>query len=145
MSYLVLILIAIVSFAIGRMTAKHARPTSGTFALRKPEELKEIQAEAREALTERTEIRKGKILHLMNREAVHQKELEACNVADIRKGITSANVEKLLDVSRGTARKYVNELERENKITQIGKTGRDVYYTLKTPNSTKISTILMES
>lgn len=138
MSYLILILIAIISFAIGRMTAKHVRPTNGIFAPKQPEELKEMRVEAREALSKRTQMRKGKILNLMNSEAVHQKELEACNVDDIKKGITSANVVKLLDVSGATARKYLNELERENKITQIGKTGRDVYYTLKTSNSTKI-------
>ena len=132
MSYLIVILVAIISFAIGRMTAKYARPTSGTFTPKQSEELKQLRVEAHEALSKRTQMRKEKILHLMNREAVHQKELEACNVADIKKGITSANVEKLLDVSGGTARKYLNELESENKITQIGKTGRDVYYTLNT-------------
>ena len=84
----------------------------------------------RKALNERTEKRKEKILYLMNSEAVHQEELKACNVADLKKGITSENVEKLLDVSNQTARKYLNELEDENKIKQIGKTGRDVYYVL---------------
>ena len=110
-------------FWIGRKSTK-------TFAPRKPEELKEMQREAREALAERTEKRKRKILNLMDIEAVHQEELEACNVADIKKGITSENVEKLLDVSISTARKYLNELEDENKIKQIGKTGPNVYYIL---------------
>ena len=50
--------------------------------------------------------------------------------SDIKKGITCENVEKLLDVSGATARKYLDELEDENKIKQIGKTGRNVYYTL---------------
>ena len=67
----------------------------------------------------------------MDSEAVHEKELQACNVADIKKGITSENIEKLLDVSGGTARKYLNELESENKIKQIGNSGRGVYYVLK--------------
>ncbi|MCK5021724.1 MAG: DeoR family transcriptional regulator [Candidatus Pacebacteria bacterium] len=46
--------------------------------------------------------------------------------------MTCNDVEKLLDVSGATARKYLNELEDEAKITQIGKSGKDVYYTLKT-------------
>lgn len=89
-----------------------------------------MRVEAREALAERTEGRKEKILNLMNSEAVHDKELQACGVEDIKKGITSKNIEKLLDVSGRTARKYLNELESENKIKQIGDRGRGVYYTL---------------
>lgn len=123
MNYLILIIVAILSFIIGRKTAK-------TFAPKKEEELSEIRKEAMEALTERTEKRKEKILYILENEGVHQEELKACGVSDIRKGITTANVEKLLDVSGATARKYLNELEAENKIKQIGTTGRDVYYTL---------------
>lgn len=123
MNYLILIIVAILSFIIGRKTAK-------TFAPRKEEELSEIRKEAMEALTERTEKRKEKILYILENEGVHQEELKACGVDDIAKGITTANVEKLLDVSGATARKYLNELEAENKIKQIGTTGRDVYYTL---------------
>ena len=107
---------------------KNAPPEDRTFAPKQPEEILEMQAEAREALTERTEKRKGKILNLLNSEAVHDEELKACGVEDIKKGITTENVEKLLDVSGATARKYLNELEEEKKIKQIGKTGRDVYY-----------------
>ncbi|MBL7045097.1 MAG: hypothetical protein ISR98_00650 [Parcubacteria group bacterium] len=92
--------------------------------------MNEMREEAHEALTERTQNRKQKILSLMDSEAVHQEELKACNVEDIKKGITCDNVEKLLDVSNATARKYLNELETENKIKQIGDSGRDVYYTL---------------
>ena len=104
--------------------------TTKTFTPKQPEEMSEMRQEAREALSERTESRKQKILNLMDSEAVHQEELKACNVADIKKGITCDNVEKLLDVSNATARKYLNELESENKIKQIGASGRDVYYTL---------------
>ena len=120
-------MVAILSFIIGRKTA---RSTGGTFAPKKEEELSEIRKEAMEALTERTEKRKEKILYILENEGVHQEELKACGVDDIAKGITTANVEKLLDVSGATARKYLNELEAENKIKQIGTTGRDVYYTL---------------
>ena len=130
MNYLILIIVAIVSFAIGRKTAKIDRSTSGTFVPRKEEELSEMREDAMDALTERTEKRKEKILYILQNEAMYQEELQACGVDDIAKGITTANVEKLLDVSGATARKYLNELEEENKIKQIGTTGRDVYYTL---------------
>lgn len=123
MNYFILIIVAIVSFIIGRMTAKN----DGMLG---KEELSEMQKDAREALTERTEKRKEKIIYILENAAVHQEELMACGVEDIAKGITSANVEKLLDVSNATARKYLNELERENKIKQIGTSGEGVYYTL---------------
>ena len=90
--------------------------TAKTFTPKQAEEMSEMRAEAHEALTERTEMRKQKILELMKGEAVHQEELKRCNVADIKKGIASENVEKLFDVSNATARKYLNELESENKI-----------------------------
>ena len=132
MNTLILIIVAITSFVLGRKTAKTTKQIGETFAPRQEEELSEMREDAREALTERTEKRKEKILYIMNNEVTHQEELKACGVEDIKKGITTENVEKLLDVSGGTARKYLNELEDENKIKQIGKTGRDVYYTLIT-------------
>jgi len=45
--------------------------------------------------------------------------------------ITNNDVEKLLGVSDATATNYLQELENENKIKQIGKTGRSVFYRLK--------------
>ena len=104
--------------------------TKNTFYLKDKEELDEMRIEAQEALAERTKHRKEKILEFMKDEAIHQKELEACNPGIIEKGIVSADIEKLLGVSNGTARKYLNELEAENKIKQIGSSGRDVYYIL---------------
>ncbi len=41
------------------------------------------------------------------------------------------DIEKLLDVSDATATRYMNELEKEQKVRQIGKTGNAVYYVLK--------------
>jgi len=130
MNYIILIIIAIVSFTLGRKTVKKTPQDNKTFTPKEPEELKEMREEAHQALSERTEKRKEKIVHLMNTEAVHDEELKVCGVVDIKKGITTENVEKLLDVSGATARKYLNELEDEGKIKQNGKTGKDVYYTL---------------
>jgi len=138
MNYLILIIVAGAGVALGAYVTR--RKTAKTFVPRSERELGDMRAEAREALDERTEERKKKILDLMGGVAVHQEELRACNVADIpnqpgangqsKKGITTENVEKLLGVSSQTARKYLNELESEKKIEQIGNSGRGVYYTL---------------
>jgi len=90
-----------------------------------------MRTESREALSERTEERKEKILELMKKEEEHQKALLGCNLDTTEKGIGSEDVSELLDVSRGTARKYLNELENEDKIKQIGERGSGVYYLLK--------------
>lgn len=135
MNYFVLIVVAVAGIALGayfsrRRSMKSTLSTKGSFTPKQADELSEMREKAHEALAERTEKRKEKILYLMNNETVHQEELEACGVTDLKKGITSRNVAKFLGVSAGTARKYLNELESENKITQVGKTGRDVYYIL---------------
>ncbi len=45
--------------------------------------------------------------------------------------VANNDIEKLLGVSDATATRYMNELERERKVRQIGKTGNAVYYVLK--------------
>ena len=47
--------------------------------------------------------------------------------------ITNNDVEKLLGVSDSTAERYLNELEKEQKIKQIGTVGHAVYYRLMKP------------
>ncbi|MFH1402478.1 MAG: winged helix-turn-helix transcriptional regulator [Patescibacteria group bacterium] len=44
--------------------------------------------------------------------------------------ITNNQAEKLLKVSDSTAERYLNELEKEQKIKQIGTVGQGVYYRL---------------
>ena len=94
-------------------------------------EMGSMRVGAKEALKERTDERKQKILDFMANEAQHQKDLGNCSVVDIKKGVTSAEIEKALDVSGDTARKYLNELEKEGRILQMGTTGKGVYYELK--------------
>lgn len=79
MDYIILIIVTVLSFFIGRKSVKRAKGAgaeSGSFASMEKEE-------AREALNEWTESRKGKILDLMNTEAVHREELKACGVLDV--------------------------------------------------------------
>ena len=138
MNYLILIVVGVVGFALGRRSAR-----SKMFAPRTADELDEIRLEAIDSLTKRKERRKNNILEMIKREDDHQDEMRACNFeeedipnqlgADGRKkkGVVCKDVENLLDVSDTTARKYLNELEKEGEIKQIGASGRDVYYTAK--------------
>jgi len=45
--------------------------------------------------------------------------------------IKNDDVEKLAGVSNATAERYLSELEEEGKLTQHGKIGQSVFYTLK--------------
>ena len=45
--------------------------------------------------------------------------------------IKNNDVERLLNVSDATATRYLNDLERDGKITQHGEIGQSVFYTLK--------------
>ena len=65
---------------------------------------------------EEKERRKVKILELLQKQET----------------ITNNDVEKMLSVSDATATNYLQELEDENKIDQIGERGRFVSYRLKT-------------
>lgn len=110
-----------------------------TFDEKPVEEMKEIRKSAKKALSKRTEKRKVKILNFIKKETTHQKELRECEVKNsssskkqkVKKGVTSTDIKKMLGVSGGTARKYLNELEKENKIKQVGGVGRGVFYELK--------------
>lgn len=45
--------------------------------------------------------------------------------------IQNNDVEKLAGVSNATAERYLDELEKEGKLTQHGEIGQAVFYTLK--------------
>ncbi len=45
--------------------------------------------------------------------------------------IQNNDVEKLAGVSNATAERYLDELEKEGKLTQHGTIGQGVFYTLK--------------
>jgi len=128
MFYIILIIVAIVSFLIGRKSVTSTTPES--LEPKQKEELVQMRKESREALTDRTKNRKDKILYLLNITDANSEELKACGITDNKNGITSENIERFFDINNATARKYLNELEDEGKIKQIGTTGPDVYYTL---------------
>ena len=58
------------------------------------------------------------------------KILEALQQTQDKK-IKNNDIEKLLGVSDATATRYLDELEKEGKVRQVGTTGHAVYYILK--------------
>ncbi len=104
---------------------------SKSIATKTASQMTELRTKAKTALSERTEHRKDEILELIKRELEHQAKLAQCSVADLKTGITRVDVERLLGVSESTARKYLNQLENEGVLRQIGESGPDVTYTLK--------------
>ena len=47
------------------------------------------------------------------------------------KKATNEDIRRLLNVSQRSVVNYMNELQKESKIEQVGKTGRSVYYRFK--------------
>lgn len=126
MNYIYLIIAGVLGYFLGNKMASK----KSSFAEATQDELKEAQKESKEVLTERTEDRKKKILEFMQREAKHKEELKTCKIDGDFSQVTCNDVEKLLDVSEATAHKYLNELEKEGKVEQVGSVGRGVYYIL---------------
>ena len=102
----------------------------GSMAPKTKEQMSRIREEAGKALDERTDERKEKILKAL-KEAQDDFKM-GCNLRDgeNQKGMTCWGVEELLGVSKPTALKYLDELEAEKKIEQVGTSGPGVYYVL---------------
>src|SRR3989344_7551533 len=49
-------------------------------------------------------------------------------ILETQHSLTNNHVEQLLGISDATATRYLEELEKEGRIRQVGKTGRQVYY-----------------
>jgi ribosomal protein S25 len=58
----------------------------------------------------------------------HKKLDKVMALFDTKKQIENRDVEKLLKVSDATATRYLEQLEKQGKITQVGKHGRGVLY-----------------
>ncbi len=50
------------------------------------------------------------------------------NMAQVQDKITNNDVENALGISDATATRYLEELEQEGKIQQVGREGRHVFY-----------------
>ena len=97
---------------------KPASPSQGGRKAGQPatkEELKEMRKEGQEAIKERTEDRQQAILQYAREKGK----------------IANDEVESMFCVSNSTATRYLDDLEKEGKLEQVGETGRGVYYRLK--------------
>jgi predicted HTH transcriptional regulator len=64
---------------------------------------------------------------ILEKEARKRKIMEFFGTSSNRK-VTNNDIEELLGVSDATATRYLDELEKEGLIKQVGKTGNAVYY-----------------
>jgi hypothetical protein len=77
---------------------------------------------------------RNRVLELLNKAKLaiqfrKRKKLDKVMSLFLQKSkITNDDVEKFLHVSDATAERYLNILEKENKIKQVGKTGKAVSY-----------------
>ena len=70
-------------------------------------------------------------LTVVNKQRAEQKERnkqKALQLFQTKAQITNDDVETALKVSDATAERYLDELEKEGRLKQIGKTGKNVLY-----------------
>lgn len=122
MNYIILIIAGIVGIAIGRYLGKRrGMKKMGTSFhedmaeqdLEKPDPIESLRA-TNEQFAEKKEENKQKILAYFD------------NAQDNK--VTNNDIEKLLGVSDATVTRYLDELEKQGFIRQVGKTGMGVYY-----------------
>lgn len=110
MNIFILIIVAVAGIALGYYFAR------ATF-------LKKLNRQARQG---------GDLIAEQGRKKVENKKKILLALRDTRENkITNNDIEKLLGVSDATATRYLDELEKEGKILQIGATGRAVHYVLR--------------
>ena len=57
-----------------------------------------------------------------------ERKRKVLQLFDVQKEIRNSDVERLLDVSDATTTNYLQELEKEGELIQLGDTGRGVVY-----------------
>jgi len=108
-----LIYIAI-AFILGLMFGRYSlRGLASKSGGRSSEVMNELREEAHETIEKRTNKRKARVLALAQKQG----------------RITNDDVEDMFCISNNTARNYLDQLEHEGKLKQVGTTGRGVYYT----------------
>ena len=72
----------------------------------------------------------GPTANLIGRQAEEKKRNKEAllGILETQTPLTNNQVEQLLGVSDATATRYLEELEKEGKIRQVGTTGQAVYY-----------------
>ncbi|MCK5285965.1 MAG: hypothetical protein KAJ58_01935 [Candidatus Pacebacteria bacterium] len=131
MNLIYIIIAAIIGYIIGKNnSSKTSQSQISPFEEMDDTELEKMQTKTKETISQRTEERKEKILEYIKKEKAHQEALANCSIEERKEGVDRKEIEDLLDISRSTALKYLNELEKEQKITQSSPTGRTVHYTI---------------
>ena len=103
MNYLILIITGIAGIGLGSYLAKRLASAKATAEQRQEAEKEDV---------------KGKKENLEKMREFFNKQGRVAN----------NDVEKLLGVSDATATRYLDELEKEGFVRQVGKTGKHVYY-----------------
>ena len=58
-----------------------------------------------------------------------EKNLEAIlGLLETNTPLTNNHIEQMLGIPESTATRYMDELEKQGKVRQVGTTGRDVFY-----------------
>ena len=75
--------------------------------------------------------RKVVVYQSVKRKVVEENKGKVLQALEQGRGkITNDEVQKLLGVSDATATRYLDELEKQGKVKQVGEKGRFVYYEL---------------
>ena len=57
-----------------------------------------------------------------------EKKQKLIGMLQVQSKVSNSDVQKLLDVSDATATRYLDELEEEGLVRQVGEAGHQVYY-----------------
>lgn len=121
MNYIILIIIGIAGVVLGTYLGRRWRAEK--------EEKPFGGAQGKEPLTP---LERSSLTGLVEKQAREKEEnkrkiMEFFGAAQ-NKRVANDDIENLLGVSDATATRYLDELEKEGSICQVGKTGRHVYY-----------------
>jgi Fic family protein len=130
MNYVIIIVVSAISFFVGRMSGIQSMRRKTNFSHISKSEKVEHREALNQALEVRTETRKEVILDTLKTKVSNKEKLATCDIETEEPRITRNEVESLVKVSGQTALKYLNELEEEGRIIQVGSHGQDVYYIL---------------
>ena len=75
-------------------------------------------------------VKRGGKKKLIDKQADEKKRnLEAIlGILETQTPLTNNHIEQLLGISDATATRYLDELEKQGKVRQVGATGKDVFY-----------------
>lgn len=121
MNYIILIIIGIAGVMLGTYLGRRLASAKATAERRRKVEKEEKpsgEAQSKESFIEK---------QAREKEENKRKIMEFFDAAQNGR-VANDDIENLLGVSDATATRYLDELEKEGSIRQVGKTGRHVYY-----------------